>query len=110
MQAQMKRPLAERKAALQVRLAALNARLQTIEAELEAEPDRDWEEAAVEREDDEVLEATGLVGQRELRQIEAALHRIDVGEYGVCVRCGNDISEARLDALPHTAVCRECAT
>ncbi len=109
MQAQMKRPLAERKLALQAQLAILNARLQSIERDLEAEPDRDWEDAAIEREDDEVLEETGLVSQRELRQIEAALHRIEAGDYGICLRCGAEISEARLDILPYTAFCKECA-
>lgn len=109
MQAQTKRSPAERKTVLQAQLAVLNTRLQSIERDLEAEPDRDWEDAAIEREDDEVLEETGLVSQRELRQIEAALHRIEAGDYGICLRCGVAISEARLDVLPHTAFCKDCA-
>lgn len=109
MQAEMRRPVAERRAALRARLAELTSRLQTIEQDLDVEVDPDREDAAIEREDDEVLEATGLVGQREARQIEAALHRIAEGDYGICVRCGTAISEARLDVLPHTSFCKECA-
>lgn len=109
MQAHKKRPLAERKLALQAQMAILNARLQSIERDLEAEPDHDWEDAAIEAEDDQVLEETGLVSQRELRQIEAALHRIEAGDYGICLRCGAEISEARLDILPYTAFCKDCA-
>ncbi len=41
--------------------------------------------------------------------IDQALLRIDEGSYGVCARCGRDIPEARLDALPtarHDAECQ----
>jgi|GEM_PF-70616 len=101
--------IAERKAAMQARLADLGIRLQAIEAELDSHSEKDWEELAVQREGDEVLEATGLSGQQEIRMIQAALSRIDTGDYGHCARCGGDISEARLDVLPFTPFCRDCA-
>jgi DnaK suppressor protein len=40
--------------------------------------------------------------------IEAALGRIEAGTYGACERCGNHISEERLDALPYATKCIEC--
>jgi RNA polymerase-binding transcription factor len=40
--------------------------------------------------------------------IEAALQRIEAGTYGACERCGNQISEERLDALPYATKCIEC--
>ena len=43
-----------------------------------------------------------------LRAIEAALSRIEDGSYGVCTMCGEDISVARLKAVPWTSVCIEC--
>ena len=43
-----------------------------------------------------------------LREVEAALERIRTGEYGVCVRCEETISERRLAAVPWAALCREC--
>ena len=43
-----------------------------------------------------------------MRAIEAAISRIEDGSYGVCTMCGQDISIARLKAVPWTSVCIEC--
>ncbi|MFZ1468913.1 MAG: TraR/DksA C4-type zinc finger protein [Paracoccaceae bacterium] len=101
--------LADRRAVLVTRLADLTARLEAIESELESHSNPDWEEMAIARETDEVLEASGLSGQQEIRMIEAALERIDAGDYGDCAKCGAQIPAARLDALPFTPLCRNCA-
>lgn len=45
---------------------------------------------------------------RLLRAIEEALARIRAGTYGVCAVCTRPISEARLEAVPWTHLCREC--
>jgi RNA polymerase-binding transcription factor DksA len=101
--------LATRRAQLEDRLAFLDARLHEIDAELDSHQSKDWEELATERESDEVLERLGQSGQSEIAQIRAALGRMDAGEYGVCVTCGDAISEERLDLLPYTPFCRRCA-
>jgi RNA polymerase-binding transcription factor DksA len=101
--------LALRKTQLEARLAALNDRLGAIETELQSHDEKDWEELATAREGDEVLESIGVGAQAEMRAIKAALQRIEVGEYGACVRCGAEISEARLDLLPFTPFCKDCA-
>lgn len=101
--------LSARKAALEARRDELAGRLAAIETELDSHQDPDWEEMAVEREGDEVLEASGVAGQQELRMIEAALARLASGEYGFCAKCGAEIAAARLDALPWTPLCRNCA-
>ncbi|MCE6952679.1 TraR/DksA family transcriptional regulator [Cereibacter sphaeroides] len=101
--------IAKRKAQLEARLADLGSRLENIEAELDSHNSRDWEELATEREGEEVLESMGNSGQQEIRAITAALARIDAGDYGYCVRCGAEIGEARLDVLPYTPFCRNCA-
>ncbi|SFP72780.1 TraR/DksA family transcriptional regulator [Tranquillimonas alkanivorans] len=101
--------LAKRKAQLLARLNELDVRLHDIEAELDAPHSSDWEESAIEREDDEVLERIGASGLGEVKAIRAALKRIEDGSYGICVRCGEDISDPRLDAVPATPVCRNCA-
>jgi DnaK suppressor protein len=44
-----------------------------------------------------------------LDQIGLALERIDQGSYGTCADCGRPIGAARLDALPYTAQCVDCA-
>jgi DnaK suppressor protein len=43
-----------------------------------------------------------------LRAIEAAIARIDNGNFGVCTMCEEEISEARLNAVPWTSVCIAC--
>ena len=101
---------AQRKQQLLDRLSALQSRLSAVEAEIAAHDAKDWEDLATEREGDEVLEHMGLSAQQELRMIEAALHRIDEGEYGFCTKCGAPIGDARLDVLPYTPFCRNCAT
>ncbi len=45
----------------------------------------------------------------ELRRIDAALHRIEEGEYGWCVECGEAIGEKRLEIDPAAPRCRACA-
>jgi len=47
-----------------------------------------------------VLRELGEAQQREVGLIDDALRRMEAGTYGVCVDCGNPISEARLRALP----------
>ena len=43
-----------------------------------------------------------------LQQINAALKRLDDGEFGVCASCGGAISPKRLAAIPWAACCLEC--
>jgi RNA polymerase-binding transcription factor DksA len=97
------------KALLEGRLKELGVRLEAIDDELTSHNSADWEELAVERESDEVLEATGSAGLVEIAQIRLALGRIADGTYGHCARCGEEIAEARLQAIPWTPYCRSCA-
>ena len=43
-----------------------------------------------------------------IADIDQALMRIEEGTYGVCARCGKDIPERRLDALPTARYDAEC--
>src|SRR4030081_1746693 len=43
-----------------------------------------------------------------LRNVRAALRRIDDGSYGVCLHCEEDISPKRLNAVPWAAYCIQC--
>ncbi len=99
----------DREAILRTRLRELEHRLLGIEAELDSHSSKDWEELAVEREEDEVLEGMGQSGRAEIDRIRAALGRVADGSYGFCVRCGEPISDERLDILPATPFCRNCA-
>jgi len=43
-----------------------------------------------------------------LTKIDAALRRLEEGAYGDCFECGDQISEARLRALPFAVRCKDC--
>ena len=43
-----------------------------------------------------------------LNKIDAALRRLEDGTYGDCFECGDEISEARLRALPFAVRCKDC--
>lgn len=99
----------DRKNQLMQRRAELVDRIDDVEDELESHDTKDWEDMATEREGDEVLEQQGLHATAEIAKIDAALKRVDAGEYGHCVKCGTEISQVRLDLLPWTPFCRACA-
>lgn len=99
----------QRKARLLARRAVLLGDLDDIEEALDAPKPQDWEDRASERQGDEVLESLGLADQHEVKRINAALERVEAGTYGICVRCGDQISEDRLDIVPDTPLCRTCA-
>ncbi len=98
-------------------LKVLRAELQRIGAESAAE------RAPVTLEQDSVgrlsridamqVQAMALAAQRrrqqEITAIDAALCRIDEGEFGYCLVCGEEIAEARLAHSPAVATCIECA-
>jgi RNA polymerase-binding protein DksA len=43
-----------------------------------------------------------------LRWVDRALTKIDLGTYGTCERCGNPIGIERLEALPWAILCIDC--
>ena len=46
--------------------------------------------------------------RRLLREVVAALAKIDDGSFGACERCGEAIAEKRLEALPFARYCIDC--
>lgn len=97
------------KSTLEARLTELDRRIHKIEDRLDDPKSKDWEDQAIEREDDEVLEDLGNAGLKEIESIRAALDRMEDGSYGECAKCGEEISMERLTAVPHTPLCRTCA-
>ncbi len=57
-------------------------------------------------------EAEALAGQLRdaLAEVEAAIDRLTKGTYGICERCGQPISPARLEAKPAARRCIACAS
>ena len=55
----------------------------------------------------ELGENMALLNQlnEQLDEVEHALNKFDQGTYGLCERCGEQIAEARLEAIPATRFC-----
>jgi DnaK suppressor protein len=47
---------------------------------------------------------------REIERIRATLKRIDDGEFGYCVTCGDEIAAKRLEIDPTIPTCIRCAS
>jgi DnaK suppressor protein len=48
------------------------------------------------------------VARRQRSDVLDALHRIDLGTYGMCLDCGKLVPEGRLEAKPEAARCVAC--
>ena len=70
---------------------------------------QDFAEQAVEMENSETMVALEDELSEQEREVDRALARLDEGTYGTCIECGEDIAPERLEALPATALCFDCA-
>ena len=68
----------------------------------------DFPEQALQTQNDAVLEGIDEAALVEIREIDAALARIDEGRYGICRSCGEPISAQRLRAMPQAVTCVDC--
>lgn len=50
----------------------------------------------------------GSLAYRQLRMVNAALERLETGDYGSCLACGEEIAARRLAAVPWASCCLEC--
>ena len=58
--------------------------------------------------DRKTLEAIGVQEIKRMNLIDGALSRIENGVYGKCVKCGEPIPKARLEAIPYAHMCINC--
>jgi DnaK suppressor protein len=65
---------------------------------------------AVEERAEEVRGRLSEREQRELRDIDDALARIEQGGFGHCARCGGAIGRHRLRAIPEARHCMACSS
>jgi len=98
---------------LTARRTELSLRLDKVDRDLrhQSQPlSADFDEQAVERTNDEVLDAISGTVREELEQIDIALSRLAAGQYSCCSVCGADIEPGRLAAVPYTTKCSLCAS
>jgi len=87
-------------------------RLQQTHKDLHSRDERvstDFGEQSVEMESRELVMTLDAEGRDELGKIDRALTRLSAGQYGLCIRCGQVIADARLQALTATETCISCA-
>ncbi|MDD4624826.1 MAG: hypothetical protein PHC82_00585 [Candidatus Pacebacteria bacterium] len=105
---------------------SLEQRKETIRKELggfaneSPETKKDWnarypqfEGSGLEDEADEVEEYESLLSiektlEKKLKDIDAALEKIQKNSYGLCEKCGKEISKERLEVCPEAKWCSGC--
>ena len=96
-------------AALDALAAEYGARAAAIRRDLARSHSPDFAEQAVQRQNDEVLEALLAEAEAALLQVGKAKQRLAEGTYGDCLGCGEPIEPARLQALPAAEYRLACA-
>ena len=102
-------PYEELRQRLEKKKVELNTRLERITANVRRGYEADSKERAQQFENNEVVDALGNEARQEIAKISAALRRMDSGDYGLCVECGEQIASSRLDAYPYADECIDCA-
>lgn len=98
---------------LQERRQSLTHVQRGVDGELEslkaADRDAEYEETAQVASAEYTLATLHENHLQEIRQIDAALSRIDEGSYGACVDCDLEIARDRLMVVPYSLRCADCA-
>lgn len=86
---------------------------QVTEAEMssrerDAEATQDPADMAANAYTKELLISMSANDRRMLDMIDEALKRVEAGDYGECVNCGEAVSEKRLAAVPWARYCVKC--
>jgi DnaK suppressor protein len=102
-QAMLRQMLEERRREIHEKLRSLRETLPAEVVEV-----RDPEERSVADFVQEVDFALMEMKSATLSKIDEALQRLGEGRYGVCAECDQEISEARLQAVPFASLCRDC--
>lgn len=103
--------LAEIKAFLEQEYSDLHTRLQLMQADSLETPTaikEDIDESVQNLAEASVKQTVDSNIERQLRDIQKALERIESGIYGICKYCEQDIALGRLKARPTSTSCVSC--
>lgn len=107
----VKKALSERATLLRADLESFSAENPRLAGDFETKFERfgdSLEDAAAETENYiDKLPAEHHLEVR-LREVEAALVRLETGKYGICEKCGQQIKPERLAILPEARFCMDC--
>jgi RNA polymerase-binding protein DksA len=101
----IKESLIEQKKEIIAQLMSTSSEFRTIVEYMDA---KDSIDIASDENDRTMLEAVGTKDLNRLKLIDSALTRIEQGKYGLCLKCGKKIPQARLEAIPYALMCIEC--
>ena len=105
------KPEEEARRALLSRKAVLDRIVaETVEEEGYRSDSRELVDLASEHAARQLAATLGEAEHREIKEIEAALQRIEEGCWGQCQNCHRAIGRQRLHALPETRNCAACSS
>ena len=64
-----------------------------------------WDDQAVSANENDMRKNLLVEAEHNLGLVNSALARIDNDSYGICMDCGEEIEEGRLDAVPYATQC-----
>jgi DnaK suppressor protein len=96
--------LLDRRSSILERVRKLAAAWQELE-ERAIELEEEAQKASIAKPYDK-LDANGVM---QIEQIDLALSRMSIGDYGICESCGDEIALKRLEAIPWARLCVDCA-
>lgn len=105
--ADVKEKLLAQRATIVESLAGQSADMKNLVKPVESGDEADVASDAVDR---TLLDSLGAQDAQRLRLIDSALDRIRLNKYGICLNCGKEIPQARLEALPYALMCVGCAS
>ncbi|MCR5725238.1 MAG: TraR/DksA family transcriptional regulator [Treponema sp.] len=101
----MKEKLLEQRNTILESLASQNEDLKKI---VETTDTGDVIDVASDVVDGKMLESLSAQDKNRLQLINNALDRISQDKYGLCLKCGKEIPQERLEALPYAFMCINC--
>lgn len=85
--------------------------LQKLNQKIEGEPESELKDVADRSDAEEAWFTKERMSQHwkhELSQINTALHKMDLGSFGICEECDSEIPVKRLRVRPDAALCLNC--
>ena len=105
--ASIKEKLLEQRVTILSALESQTSDLKNLVKPIESGDEVDIASDAVDR---TLLDSLSAQDANRLKQIDNALERIRNGKYGICLGCGKEIPQARLEAIPYAFMCVNCAS
>lgn len=95
-------------------VASLEKEIEEADLHLAPPGQLDGTEGRLSRQDSmihhEIAKASQTRRHERLIALQACLRRMDLGDFGFCENCGQEMSVARLRARPESTLCDQCAT